>query len=551
MKAINHNRCENIAYFSMEIALDERIPTYCGGLGILAGDTLRSCADLGVPAVGVTLVSEKGFFRQNIRQRKQIEEEEPWNPVEWMNPLKTKVTVPIGGCDVVVKAWEYHIVGSRKHRVPVLLLDTNTPENNDEDKNITSYLYGGDAEYRLKQEMVLGVGGVRMLQEAGYVTKKYHMNEGHSSLLALELLKQGYDATEVKKKCIFTTHTPIESGHDKFSYDLVERVFQGYFDLEMVKRYGGEDYMNMTLLGFNLSGYINGVAKKHSEVSRSMFPGYEVNAITNGVHPETWTCRSFKRLYDKHIKYWRRDPFLFRYIVGVPNEEVWMAHVEAKKNLIKQLNKEYGKHFSLEKLTIGFARRMTEYKRPALIFSNTKKLRDIAKEHKGIQMVFSGKAHPRDYRGKELIEEVIGNIEELRNDIEAVYVQDYNMEVAKKIVAGVDLWLNTPQKPKEASGTSGMKATLNGVLNFSVLDGWWIEGHIEDITGWSIGGLESELEQEKCVEELYTKLRKIVVVYYKDRLRWVNMMKNAISLNAAFFNSHRMVQQYLVNAYMD
>jgi len=563
MDNLPDDRRDRIAYFSMEIGLDERIPTYCGGLGVLAGDTLKSCADLEVPAIGVTLLSEKGFFNQKIDENgNQKEEDVDWNPKEYMTPIKNKVIVPIKGEKVSVGAWLYNIVGVTGHKVPVLFLDTNIPENDEKGRQITWYLYGGDEENRLKQEIALGIGGVRMLKDLDFRMRKYHMNEGHSSLLALELLKRGIERNQgildpslidsVRDKCVFTTHTPIPAGHDKFSYSLVERLLGDYMDIELIKKYGGGEHLNMTLLGFNLSEYINGVAKKHGEVSRSMFPGYSINAITNGIHPPTWISESFRELYDKHITDWRKDPFLFRYAVGIPDEEIWAAHMESKKELIDYVNREYNSGMIYETLTIGFARRMTEYKRPTLIFSDVDRLKKIAGKAGGIQMIFSGKAHPRDYRGKELIKEIYSYTEKLESEIKIVYIENYDIEMAKKLVAGVDLWLNTPQKPKEASGTSGMKATLNGVLNLSVLDGWWIEGHIEGITGWSIGGLEVDKESHRrCVEDLYNKLEQIMNLFYEDRKSWIETMKNSISLNASFFNSHRMVQQYIVNAYWD
>lgn len=563
MDNLPEDRGDRIAYFSMELGLDERIPTYCGGLGILAGDTLKSCADLKVPAVGVTLLNEKGFFYQRLDERgNQMEHEVEWNPADYMIALENKVTVPVGGKQVSVRAWLYNIVGVTGYKVPVLFLDTNLAENDVGERQITWHLYGGDEGNKLKQEIVLGIGGVRMLNELGFRVRKYHMNEGHSSLLVLELLNQSIKGNqnkldshvvdEVRDKCVFTTHTPIPAGHDKFPYSLVEYLLRDYMSLELIKKYGGGECLNMTLLGFNLSEYINGVAKKHGEISRSMFPGYAINSITNGVHPPTWITESFQRLYDKHIADWRRDPFLFRYGVGIPDGEIWAAHMESKKDLIDYINMEYNLGMVYETLTVGFARRMTEYKRPTLIFDDIGRLKEIAKKSGGIQLVFAGKAHPQDHRGKELIKEIVSYVDGLGDEIKLVYIENYNMGIAKKLVGGVDLWLNTPQKPREASGTSGMKAVLNGVLNFSVLDGWWIEGHIEGITGWSIGGLEADKDSHRrCVEDLYCKLAQIMDLFYKDRESWINMMKNSISLNASFFNSQRMVQQYMTNAYWD
>ncbi len=563
MDNLPEDREDRIAYFSMEVGLDERIPTYCGGLGILAGDTLKSFADLKVPAVGVTLLNEKGFFYQRLDEGgNQMEHEVEWNPADYMTCLENKVTVPVGGKQVSVRAWLYNIVGITGYKVPVLFLDTNLAENDAGERQITWYLYGGDEGNKLKQEIVLGIGGVRMLNELGFSVRKYHMNEGHSSLLVLELLNQNIKGNqnkldshvvdEVRDKCVFTTHTPIPAGHDKFPYSLVEYLLRDYMSLDLIKKYGGGEYLNMTLLGFNLSEYINGVAKKHGEISRSMFPGYAINSITNGVHPPTWINESFQRLYDKHIADWRRDPFLFRYGVGIPDGEIWAAHMESKKDLIDYINRQYNLGMVYEPLTVGFARRMTEYKRPTLIFDDIGRLKEIVKKSGGIQLVFAGKAHPQDHRGKELIKEIVSYVDGLGDEVKLVYIENYNMGIAKKLVGGVDLWLNTPQKPREASGTSGMKAVLNGVLNFSVLDGWWIEGHIEGITGWSIGGLEAGKDSHRrCVEDLYCKLAQIMDLFYKDRESWINMMKNSISLNASFFNSQRMVQQYMTNAYWD
>ncbi len=563
MDNLPEDREDRIAYFSMEVGLDKRIPTYCGGLGILAGDTLKSCADLKVPVVGVTLLNEKGFFYQRLDEGgNQMEHEVEWNPPDYMTCLENKVTVPVGGKQVSVRAWLYNIVGVTGYKVPVLFLDTNLAENDVGERQITWYLYGGDEGNKLKQEIVLGIGGVRMLNELGFGVRKYHMNEGHSSLLVLELLNQNIKGNQnkldshvvdkVRDKCVFTTHTPIPAGHDKFPYSLVEYLLGDYMSLELIKKYGGGECLNMTLLGFNLSEYINGVAKKHGEISRSMFPGYAINSITNGVHPPTWITESFQRLYDKHIADWRRDPFLFRYGVGIPDGQIWAAHMESKRDLIDYINRQYNRGMVYKTLTVGFARRMTEYKRPTLIFDDIGRLKEIVEKSGGIQLVFAGKAHPQDHRGKELIKEIVSYVDGLGDDVKLVYIENYNMGIAKKLVGGVDLWLNTPQKPREASGTSGMKAVLNGVLNFSVLDGWWIEGHIEGITGWSIGGLEAGKDSHRrCVEDLYCKLAQIMDLFYKDRESWINMMKNSISLNASFFNSQRMVQQYMTNAYWD
>ncbi|MFZ2455027.1 MAG: alpha-glucan family phosphorylase [Candidatus Altiarchaeia archaeon] len=555
---INHK--ELIAYFSMEIGLDEKIPTYAGGLGVLAGDYIKSAADLEAPVVGLTLLNGKGFFTQRFDpEGNQREEETPWNPGKYMTPVEKVVEVPIDERRVYVKAWVYNAVGVTGYVVPVIFLDTDLIQNYEMDRAITGYLYGGDKEYRLKQEIVLGIGGVRMLDKLGIHVKKFHMNEGHSSLLGLELMNRELEKNPkkpmahvvdgLKNRCIFTTHTPMLTGHDTFPYPMVDRVLRGYMDPALIRKQCPGDYLNMTLLGFNLSGYINGVAKKHAEVSKDMFPAYKINSVTNGVHPDTWVCPAYKRLFDRYIKDWRKDPFLFRYAIGMPLEDIQAAHAEAKGEFIDYMNREHSASMDEDTLTLGFARRMTSYKRPTFVFSDVERLKKIAKGNGGLQMVFSGKAHPEDVKGKSIIKDILSIKKALKDDIKITYIENYNMAVAKKLISGVDVWLNTPQKPKEASGTSGMKATLNGVLNLSVLDGWWIEGHIEEVTGWAIGN--SEENDDKELADFYDKLEHIYDMFYHSPDRWTKMMRHALSINASFFNSHRMVEQYITNAYWD
>ncbi len=550
-----------IAYFSMEIAVDPRMPIYSGGLGILAGDTLRSCADLKVPVVAVTLLYEKGYFYQKLdEQGNQQELPVRWNPQNYLTPLPEKIEVQITGRTVGVKAWQYDIVGITGCPLPVIFLDTNLKENNELDRGLTSYLYGGDEKYRLAQEIVLGIGGVRMLGKLGYTgIKRYHMNEGHASLLVLELLKEStrnedaeWNFEGVRKSCIFTTHTPVSAGHDRFSYGLVNDVLGEFVPLEIIKMLGGDESLNMTLLALNLSHYVNGVAKRHGEVSRGMFPGYSIDSITNGVHSNTWTSDSFRRLYDKYIPGWATDSFSLRYVLGIPREEIWDAHAESKKVLINYVNRETNAGLDYDTFTIGFARRATPYKRMDLIFSDIPRLKRIAREIGKIQFLFAGKAHPKDWPGKDLIKKIFGISTQLKDDVKIVYLINYDMEIAKMLTSGVDLWLNTPQRPMEASGTSGMKAVHNGIPNFSVLDGWWIEGHIEGITGWSIGPKlgESPSDQREA-DEIYEKLENIILpMYYKEKGKWLDIMRHTIAFNASFFNTQRMVQQYVLNAYL-
>ncbi len=557
-----------IAYYSMEIGIQNDIPTYSGGLGVLAGDTIRAGADLKLPMVAVTLLTKKGYFIQELDERgRQTEHPVSWDPEKYMDLLPHKVSVRIEGRDVLVQAWQYNVESLTRGCVPIFFLDTDVDGNAPEDREITHYLYGGDLAYRLKQEIILGIGGVRMLHQLGFEIKKYHMNEGHSSLLTIELLnrfkrpiedvwdeKLVWDVEKVKDLCVFTTHTPVDAGHDRFPYDLVTKILCEPIPLNVLKEIGGRDDLNMTRLGLNLSEFINGVAKKHGEVSRSMFPGYEISAITNGVHTFTWTCDSFKRLYDKYLPGWANEPELFVRIGRVPDEEIWDTHMEAKKALLDYVRRTTGVEMNPDILTIGFARRATAYKRADLIFSDLDRLESIGPGK--LQIIYAGKAHPKDELGKKLIEKLFSIKDRLKGKITMVYLKNYDMDVALKMVSGVDIWLNTPLRPREASGTSGMKAAHNGVMNFSVLDGWWIEGHIEGFTGWSIGPSPTETTltdnlDTRDADDLYNKLETIIIpMYYSARHTWVRMMQNAIGKNAYYFNCHRMMRRYVTDAYI-
>jgi len=550
-------RGETIAYFSMEIGLAEEIHTYAGGLGTLAGDTVRSSADLGLPLVAVTLISREGSFRQELDPGgRQIEHPVVWDPSELMVRLPERAKVRIGKRDVAIAAWQHILESPTGGAVPVLFLDTDLEENFSEDRKITDVLYGGDERYRLKQEIILGIGGVRILDALGFRIRKYHMNEGHSSLLALELLERcGKDPKKVQQKCVFTTHTPVEAGHDRFSYDLAGELMEDGDKIEMLKRFGGTQQLNMTLLALNLSNYINGVAKKHRDVSSAMFPGYVIHSVTNGVHSYRWTCPSFRELYDRYLPGWANEPELLVRVDIIPDDLMVEAHTAAKKDLIDFVNRSTGTEMKPEVLTLGFARRATEYKRPTLLFSDLERLRRI-NSRGGIQIVMAGKAHPKDLQGKRLIEEIFGHARTLKGEIEVAYLENYEMDLAAKMVSGVDVWLNTPLRPREASGTSGMKAAHNGVINFSVLDGWWIEGWIEGVTGWSIGpepGEELSFEEgrRRDTDDLYSKLEYMIApTFYHRKDEWVRMMNNSIGMLAYYFNSHRMMRRYVTEAYL-
>lgn len=553
----------------MEIGLRDDIPTYSGGLGVLAGDTVKSAADLCLPFIAVTLICRKGYFRQELdAQGHQTEHPAVWNPQKLMAKMSERVSVIIEGRRVSVQSWVYYVESPRGgSSVPVIYLDTDVPENSAEDRTLTDHLYGGDDAYRIKQELILGIGGVRMLRKLGFHVKKYHMNEGHAAFLTLELLHEYkkdiesvwdetriWDTERVKDLCVFTTHTPVEAGHDKFSYNLYRKVFGDYFPESILMKLAGGKNLNMTYLGFNLSKYVNGVAKKHGEVSQSMFPGYHIYAITNGVHSYTWTCESLKRIYDRYLPGWANEPEIFVRIGAIPDEELWNAHTEAKNLLIAHVNTVTDSKMDSDTLTIGFARRATAYKRADLLFSDLNRLERIGTGK--IQIIYAGKAHPRDTKGKELIQKIFEYKTALKGKIRIAFIENYNMETALRLVSGVDIWLNTPLRPLEASGTSGMKAAHNGVMNFSVLDGWWIEGHIEGFTGWSIGPAPTEIRPDNNMnkvdaDDLYYKLENVIIPkYYGDRKAWIRMMRNAIGKNAYYFNSHRMMRRYVTEAYI-
>ncbi|MCW4019946.1 MAG: alpha-glucan family phosphorylase [Candidatus Bathyarchaeota archaeon] len=545
------------AFFSMEVGVKSEIPTYSGGLGVLAGDMIRSSADLRIPLVAVTLVSRKGYLRQEItKEGRQLEYPDEWNPSDYLDLVPADVKVRIEGRDVKIKAWLYEHRSLTGGVVCILFLDTDVEGNAPEDRGITDFLYGGDERYRLKQEIVLGIGGIRMLGALKFNLRKYHMNEGHSSLLALELMnRNGMDPNKVRNLCIFTTHTPVEAAFDKFSYDLVEELLGDEFPVDVLKEQGGKDKLNMTLLALNLSKYVNGVTKAHMEFSRKLFPRHHIWAITNGVHSYTWTCPHFRELFDRYIPGWANEPELLVRVDGIPNGEIWDAHLKAKKDLLGFVKEKTGVEMDPSELTIGFARRATAYKRATLIFSDLERLREINRRG-SLQLIFAGKAHPRDESGKAMIRKIHGYKALLKGEISVVYLEDYNIDMAAKLTAGVDVWLNTPMPPLEASGTSGMKAAHNGVVNFSVLDGWWIEGCIDDVTGWSIGPSPDEPVSEserrtRELQDLYNKLEYLVVpTYYQKRDSWVGLMENSIGKVAYYFNSHRMMRRYITEAYM-
>ena len=546
----------------MEMALRPEMHTYSGGLGGLAGDTARSAADLELPVVFVTLVSREGYLRQEIdAEGRQVDHPDPWNPAEWATPLGAMVAVPIEGRQVWIRPWLYVLTCPIGHSVPVLLLDTRLEQNAPEDRGITDRLYGGDNAWRLKQEIVLGIGGEMLLQALGFEIETYHMNEGHAALLTAALLRRhprtrristgdvlAYDDDRVREVCVFTTHTPVEAGHDHFAYDLVERQLDGLIPVSQLRLLGGEDRLNMTRLALNLSGFVNGVALRHAETTRQMFPGYTIRAVTNGVHVPTWTHPAMAALFQRIAPAWGHDPEQLAIADTLPDADIRAAHGAAKADLVAEVRARTGVELRPDLPVIAFARRMTGYKRPDLIFADLARLRAIHAA-RPFQLVMAGKAHPKDDGGKALIQHVHQVMGELRGEVPMAFLPGYDMALAKVMVAGADVWLNTPLPPMEASGTSGMKAAVNGGLNLSVLDGWWIEACIESVTGWAVGGDDRRIEDDAL--DLYDKLERVVLpLWYDDPARWTWMMKQAISKIAPRFNSQRMMRRYASEAYL-
>jgi starch phosphorylase len=549
-----------IAYFSMEIALSPALPTYSGGLGMLAGDTLRAAADMAAPMVAVSLVHRRGYFRQHLDAiGQQTESDVPWSPQNALPSARKVVTITMQARDISICAWRFDVMGVAGHIIPVFLLDTDMEGNTPYDRRLTDYLYGGDSYYRLCQETVLGLGGVALLRALGIEPDVYHMNEGHAALLTIGLLEERMgpsplesateeDITAIRQLCVFTTHTPVPAGHDQFGTDQMFAVL-GSQRGNAIEKFGclHNALLNMTYLALRFSRYVNGVAMMHGKVSQEMFPEYRIHSITNGVHAATWISEPLQAVLDDEIPEWRRDNQYFRSIYGVPLSKIADCHVRTKQRLLDEVAMRTGQQFNPRVLTLGFARRVATYKRASLLFSDPKRLAKIAKKIGGLQILFAGKAHPADNAGKGLIREVFTAAASLEAaGVNILYLENYDWELGALLTQGVDVWVNTPRRPYEASGTSGMKAALNGVPSLSVLDGWWIEGCAENVTGWAIAKTDDE---EAEAASLYDKLENLIAPLYQRPHAWARMQQHCIGVNGIFFNTHRMLGQYLSNAY--
>jgi len=549
-----------VAYISMEIAIDSNIPTYSGGLGVLSGDTVRAAADLELPMVGLCLCYSSGYFYQFFNEfGEQKEREIEWNFFYEFEKVEKPIKIKIEDKEVLVSAWLYRVIGQSGHILPIYLLTTDIEGNEDWMKEMTGSLYDSTSRWnRIVQEMILGIGGVKLLKSLGFNNiKTYHLNEGHGSFSIVELynMLKG-DLDKVREKVVFTTHTPVPAGHDRFNQNLVNKVFKERMPPEIRKIADDKGQFNMTFLGMGLSRYRNGVAKKHGQISREMFPQYEVDSITNGIHLPFWVSEPFQRMFDKKWPNWKAKPSILQNAIELDDLDIFDAHIENKFNLISYQKGHSWNLLDEELITIGFARRFATYKRATLIFHDIERLGKICQDK--IQFIFAGKAHPKDTMGKDYIKKIHEKSEYLYDNygVKIVMMENYNMDLAQMLVSGCDVWLNTPNRYREASGTSGMKAALNGVLNFSVQDGWWLEGfRMNSMAGWAIGPNDSNPDDpgvsnswEIDSNALYETLENEIIPTYLNHDEWLFKSKNAIAL-AAYFNTNRMMKEYAAKAY--
>ncbi len=604
----------SIAYFSMEFGLTECFQNYSGGLGVLSGDHLKSASDLGIPLIGIGLLYTEGYFRQYLNADGYQQESYPINdyanlPVTLVREADgspVKISVPMPGRNLYAMVWKVQV-----GRIPLYLLDSNVPENSrEEDRSLTSQLYGGDRRTRIRQEILMGIGGIRMLDHLGLRPNICHMNEGHSAFLALERIRVMMKEqnltfeqalTITSSSNIFTTHTPVPAGLERFGFDLIDEHFTNYWPELGLSRdqfhdLGREDMgtyelFSMAVLALKMSASANGVAQLHGDVSRALWqwmypelPEQEIpiGAITNGIHVQTWISKEMAQIFDRYLPIewrkedWRKD--VWEQIEHVPDTELWRTHEYRRERLItfarhrlrnQLINKGAPQHelkaaeeaLNPDALTIGFARRFATYKRATLLFSDPERLKKILNDpERPVQIIFAGKAHPHDTPGKELIRQIANLTQQPEFHNKVIFLEDYDMNVARYLIQGVDVWLNTPRRPKEASGTSGMKVIYNGGLNFSILDGWWAEAYMPQV-GWAIGNGEEYAEDQADMQDhveseaLYSVLESdLIPTFYNRRdnvpREWLRKVKHSIKMLAPFFNTHRMVQEYTAQMYM-
>jgi starch phosphorylase len=547
-----HKNKKYNAYFSLEIAIKHEIKSYAGGLGILAGDTLKSAADMGVNLLGITLLYKNGYFKQSLDPQtgEQIEKPDTWDYKNILILEKPKFSYIVEGRQVQAQIWRYDLVGLGGHISPIYFLDVDLESNNQEDRYTNTNLYSGYEHTRIRQEMLLGIGGVKAMEALGIDINKYHLNESHAAFAAFEL-KDSTDGSDISDKIVFTTHTPVKHGHRGYTadtyYQYLDPKYHKYLDTSLANKKGK---ILLTDICFENSCYANAVAKKHQEVTKGMFPDRKLDFITNGIHHLSWISPNIAKIFDEYLPIWRSQPEVLRNAFLVPDTDLKSAHLEDKKSLVELINQTNENKFEKNVFTIGFARRSDAYKRPDFILRDLARLKTIAQNNGGLQIVFAGKAFFNVAQMEEVIKYIYKESKLEKESLKIAYLEDYNMNISKFMLAGSDIWLNTPIRPLEASGTSGMKAALNGVPNFSVVDGWWVEGWIEGVTGWAIGDENSKLGDEDYeLDQLYKVLETKILPTFKDQNKWATIQKQAIAMNASYFNTNRMLKEYIAKAY--
>ena len=529
----------SLAYLSAEVGFESGLHTYSGGLGVLAGDHIKSAADAGLDLVGCTLLYREGYGRQHLDEMgNQTETFGEINPQEYLADTGVVISLPLDGTILYSKIWMYSIKG-----LPTYFLDTRHPDNSPGHASLGNRLYGGDDSTRIRQEYLLGVGGIRALQALGHEITGLHLNEGHCTFAMLEMLHQGWSREKLRQRCLFTTHTPVPAGHDRFDWRDVEDVLGELLPNDAQDLVDDEQSCSMSHLAVALAGQVNAVSNLNAYVASGMFDGTHIHPITNGVHHETWTSPSMSHLYDEYLKGWRSDPTTLAHAGRIPDTALMNARRDARSVLRDLVRVSTGVEFHEDRLTIGFARRFATYKRANLVFSDLDRLREIGAGN--IQFVFAGKAHPRDEGGKQLIRDIFEGAAQLVDEIPVAFLEDYSMDTGLAMTSGVDIWLNNPIRPMEASGTSGMKAAMNGVPNCSILDGWWPEACEHGVNGWGIGEGEDERDDVRDATAVYDTLEQEVLAAWNDGPEhWNNLMRASIATSARFTGA-RMISEYL------
>ena len=544
------------AIFVMEIGVDSRIPTYSGGLGVLAGDMAYSFADLGLPATFVTLLSRNGYTSQKLDGAAgQLDAPQKWDWGRMLSPVDVKATLEIGDRIQTVGAWEFKI--RSKAETSVLFLDTDYPGNDQMVRDAADRLYGGEPTHRLVQDIILGIGGYRVLKALGREVGIYHLNESHAALATTELLRDTGSIDATKGRCAFTTHTPIAAGNDVFPLEAVEGALRSYTWVDW-KSQATDGVINLSRLASKYSGVTNAVSMKHMFVSERVIGHNHITFVTNGVYHKRWVHPELKNLFDSHVPGWQEVPSLLVRAMGIPSEQLARAHTAAKKALVSIVNAQQPHAFEETAFTIVVAKRITGYKRNGMVLSDPERLQNMAEGIGPVQVVIAGKTHPRDGAAKGMLAEIIrkaDNVNRSARRVRVAVLENYDIEMAKALVAGADVWLNNPRRPLEACGTSGIKAAMNGVLNMSVNDGWWLEGGIEGINGWGVGRRTdwtdlSESNDGEDENDLYSKLsNEVLPTYYHRQDRWVEMQKSSIATVGPLFNSYRMIEDYVTKVY--